>query len=150
MHDVTEAVFAGKGKIMDIQEWERRVLIHQYGAIPDQCPTCHASRIVRVVWKPAYYCGGPLGFAIRDGHAILAGEDRPERAPDWVCPVCEPGWETVYLLTQQAEDWQLKIEQAVAEADFDTAAKHRDRKDEVRHRRIALVKQLVTARPPGM
>lgn len=134
---------------MDVQEWERRALIDKYGAIPDQCPTCHTSRIVRIVWEPAFYCGGPLGSAIRDGHAILAGADKPEGAPDWICSACEPGWEAVYLLTKEEETWQLKIEQAVCECDFAAAAKHRDRKDEVRHRRLALVKQLIAARPPS-
>jgi hypothetical protein len=132
---------------MDVQEWERRALIDKYGAITDQCPTCHASRIVRIVWKPAFYCGGPLGPAIRDGHAILAGADKPEGAPDWVCPACEPGWKNVYLLTQEEENWQRRLESAVAENDFDTAVKHRDRRDEVRRRRLTLIKELMAFRP---
>jgi hypothetical protein len=107
-------------------------------------------RILRVVWKPAFCCGEPLGSAIRDGRAILVGVDRPEDAPDRVCPTCEPGWEAVYLLTQEVEVWQVKVESAVAEGDFDTAAKHRDRRDDVRRRRFDLVQQLMTARRPEM
>lgn len=131
---------------MDIKEWERSVLIRDYGAIPDQCPTCHGSRIVRVVWKPAFYCGGPLGSAIRDGQALLAGADRPEGAPDWVCPACEPGWQAVYLLIQEVETWQDKMESALAEGDFDSAVAYRDRRNEVRLRRSDLVQQLMAAR----
>jgi hypothetical protein len=134
---------------VDITEWERRTLIRKYGAIPDECPKCHASQIVRVVWKPAFYCGGPLGSAIRDGRAILVGADRPEDAPDWVCPTCEPGWEDVYLLTQEIETWQEKVESAVREGDFDNAIKYRDRREEVLRRRSDLVQQLKAARQPG-
>ncbi len=133
---------------MDIKEWERRVLTRKYGDIPDQCPTCHASRIVRIVWKPAYYDGGPLGSAIRDGQAILVGKDRPDEAPDWVCPACEPGWEAVYLLVQEEDDWQQKMERALSESDVNTAIEHRDRRNEVKRRRLVMVTQLLAARRP--
>ena len=130
---------------MDVAEWERLSLIKTYGAIPDQCPTCHGTRIVRIVWKPACYRGGPLGSAIRDGHAILAGGDRPEGAPGWVCPSCQPGWEAVYLLVQEEDGWQDKIEQAIGEDEFAAARRHRDSKYAVRQRRQVLVTQLLAA-----
>jgi hypothetical protein len=134
---------------MDVKQWEREYLVREYGPIPNQCPRCHASRIARVVWIPSCW-GGPLGSAIRDGEALLVGEDRPERAPDWVCLACEPGWEEAYRLTQEVEALQLKQEDAVGEEDYQKARNLLDRKDGVMDQRLAWIVQLLAARSQGL
>jgi hypothetical protein len=76
------------------------------------------------------------------GHAILGGPIQKE-APAWACLDCAPDWLEVHRLGLQDYQWQRAKEAAVCAYEFETAARLRDRQNELRPQLAALVDKLL-------
>ena len=127
---------------MNVREWEEQQLEKRFGVIPRQCAACRGE-MVRLIWHSGLYYGGPIRSSVDVGKALLVGEQKPAEALGWTCLACHPGWLAVHQLTFEAEDFQTKMESAVAETDFETAIQFRSLLDDVLSRQRQLVRTLV-------
>ena len=112
--------------------------------VPKACPKCGDPHIVRVLWRPLGMSDANLED-IRAGKAILGFLAEME-GPPWVCLRCSPRWSEVHQLAMQDYEWQCAKEEAVAAAEFETAARSRDSQDDLRRRLLRLIQELLTDR----
>jgi hypothetical protein len=73
---------------------------------------------------------------------ILGGRNVSREEPRWICLACNSGWLDVHRLAVQEDEFQLKLEAAVAEGDFPVACQWRDRRDELAKKRLGLLEIL--------
>jgi hypothetical protein len=115
---------------MNVREWEEQQLEKRFGVIPAQCPAC-SEQTVRLIWHLGHCYGGPIKSSVDAGKALLVGDQKPPGGPAWACLACQPGWLTVHQLTFDVEALQIKLENAVAESDFETAKQYRSLREDV-------------------
>jgi hypothetical protein len=108
---------------------------------PAACPQCGGSRVVRILSNCVFLSGEDRKDVAAE-RAILAGKVT-RQVPSWACLDCEPRWSEVHRLAFQDYQWQLAKEEAVANQDWETAARLRDAQYELRPRLAALVEQLL-------
>ena len=106
--------------------------------LPKLCPVCGSDRIARIVWGYKFLLGD-IADDIRAGRVVLGLPSALKEQPSWTCLVCNEGWLQVHSLAIQEEEYWQKIEEAVANQDFATAVQLRDRKNELRDKRLQLL-----------
>jgi hypothetical protein len=108
---------------------------------PAICPKCGEAQVVRVLWRWVHLFGKNQED-VAAGRAIL-GSQAPVQGPPWVCLRCAPAWREVHHLALQDYEWQVAKEKAIASADFDAAARHRDAQVDLRLKRNLLLEELL-------
>ncbi len=111
-------------------------------AAPRTCPKCGHSPVVRVA--PEATLDERIRGDVAAGTLILVRSARsPLPVPWWVCLHCEPQWSEVQRLSMRDHELQIAKENAVAVADFVTAARLRDAQRELRRQVDQLVEGLL-------
>lgn len=110
---------------------------------PARCPKCGGNQVVRVLWRSIDLYGPDNKKDIETGKAILAYASQLDTpGPSWVCLQCQSGWLEVHELAIQDFQLQLDKEKAVANIQFETAARLRDAQVEVRKRLLSMIEDL--------
>jgi hypothetical protein len=110
---------------------------------PTTCSKCGSSQ-VRVLWGWGHLRGKTLAD-VKAGRAILGSRLASVHGPANACLACAPGWNDVHRLAFQEYELQDAKAAAVADADFELAARLLHMQD-VKEKELAPLAEKLTGR----
>jgi ATP-dependent Clp protease ATP-binding subunit ClpC len=115
--------------------------VNEAAVLSKVCPKCSRSPVTQVIWLWERVSSMNLED-VQAGRAILAASF-DKRGPSWVCLRCSPKCAEVHLLGLEEHKLAVEKENAVVAADFEKAAKCRDRQIEMRRKTVVLLDELL-------